>query len=91
MDNVAFLITVSVVYASVIWFLPVPIVFNWKCLFPGAPSHSTADATVQARLQEHKKNWPDWIPVFTRSGEAYFLLWSALRLGCSDRVISSAS
>jgi len=36
---------------------------------------------VQARLQEHKKNWPDWIPVFTRSGEAYFVLWSMLRLG----------
>ncbi|CAE7531244.1 unnamed protein product [Symbiodinium sp. CCMP2592] len=75
MDNVAFLITVAVVYASVIWFLPVPIVFNWKHLFPGAPSHSTTDATVQALLQEHKKNWPDWIPVFTRSGEAYLLLW----------------
>ncbi|CAE7810360.1 unnamed protein product [Symbiodinium sp. CCMP2456] len=81
MDNVAFLITVSVAYASLIWFLPVPIVFNWKHLFPGPPSHSATDATVQARLQEHKKNWPDWIPVFTRSGEAYFLVWSALRLG----------
>eukprot|EP00439_Symbiodinium_sp_Y106_P006783 s7135_g1.t1 len=81
MDNVAFLITVAVVYASVIWVLPVPIVFNWKHLFHGAPSHSSTDATVQARLQEHKKNWPDWIPVFTRSGEAYFVLWSMLRLG----------
>ena len=85
MENGTFLVTAAIVYASVIWFLPHRNAFYSLSVVSRTASHSTADATVQSRLQEYKQNHlPDWIPVFIKNGEIYFLVWSMLRLGGSD-------
>ena len=85
MENGTFLVTVPVVYASVMWFLPLPDAFYSLSVFSRTSSQPTTDATVQSRLREYKQNHlPDWIPVFIKNGEIYFLVWSMLRLGCSD-------
>ncbi|CAE6946802.1 unnamed protein product, partial [Symbiodinium sp. KB8] len=82
MENGTFLVTAAIVYASVIWFLPHRNAFYSLSVVSRTASHSTADATVQSRLQEYKQNHlPDWIPVFIKNGEIYFLVWSMLRLG----------
>ncbi|CAK9021850.1 Uncharacterized protein SCF082_LOCUS15521 [Durusdinium trenchii] len=85
MDNWSFLVTLLCAYAAIAWHLRLPDVLEaWKNFLTKAPVPG-ADLTVQSRLQEFRQNaMPNWVPIFTKTGEVYLLVWVLLRLSVPE-------
>ena len=81
MENLTFLVTLLCGYASLAWSLRLPNVLDaWQRFFTSCLSPPDDDA-VKSRLQEYRQNhMPDWVPIFTKTGEIYLVVWTLLRL-----------